>query len=161
VEWTRDGKYVSCISHRFDDYGNAFSGIALLDVKTGERITVFANDPKSDKVVQSLEEKNNSLPTNSHIAFVGRRCTMIGRETGKPTYSDGEEDILYSYDIKTRKLSEIDHGVHKIGATALYYAGYFFKPCWSPDDRKLLFEKERITGLPNDDDLEYLYVYKP
>lgn len=159
-EWTPDGEYISCISHRFDRYRNSFSGITIINAKTGECTPVFVNDPKSDIVFQGLDRKNSNLSTKSHIAFIGRYSKMTGRETGDPNISEGGNDVLYSYDLKARKLSKIAIGSSGIFATALFYDGWFFQPYWSPDDRKLLFEKDKDTGIP-DRDREDLYLYEP
>lgn len=159
-EWTWDAKYISCISHKFDKYGNPFSGIALIDLKTGEHIPVFENDPNSDVVFYGMDMKNSNRTTKKHIAFIGRYCKIQGRETGDPTYSEDGDDVLYSYDIESKKLSKISEGSSKPFSTALFYDGFFLQPYWSPDDRKLLFIKDRHYLVPEDEN-EDLYLYEP
>lgn len=159
-EWSADGKYVAAISNRFDEYGNQFSGITLIDVKTGECIPVFENDPKSKTVLKGLELKNTNVPTKWHLAFIAQRFGIGEKETGSPTF-DYEEDVLLSFDIKTRKLTEVEHSSAQVGGEALYMQGYYWKPFWSPDDRRLLFVKGKVLDK---DPIEYtsdLYLYEP
>jgi Tol biopolymer transport system component len=161
-EWSADGKYVSCISNRFDKFGNQYPGIALVDVETGERIPVIDNDPKSDKIFKGFELKNANLATNGHIAFVAERYAISKRETGNPK-CDYEKDFLYSYDIKARKRSVIDSCVEHMGGMMLYAGGFYGRAFWSPDESKLLFQKFRL--LPgNNASCDYesdLYLYEP
>jgi Tol biopolymer transport system component len=158
AEWLRDGRYVSCISNKFDISGKQYSGITLIEVKSGKQIPVITNYPGSNTVVTGFEIKNTNIQTGSHIAFIAQKLTATRSWLRNIPHT---EDVLYSYDLRTHKLLAIQNSVPKDGVQ-LYSSGFFWRPEWSPNDRKLLFVKAQITGKWM---MKYqrpdLYIYKP
>lgn len=158
-EWTPDGRYISCMTQKFGESGlESLIGMCLIDAKSGEVITVIDNDPNSDKVVQGFDNKQLNRPTtSSRLAFTAQEFTVMGRKTGSPVYQN-QTDLLYSYDIPTRKLNEIERYFTREDGIALY-PGENWPPLWSPDGENLLFVKAKVLSYTDGTYQPDLYVY--
>jgi len=160
-EWTADGRYIACEKSKFDEMGQGFQDMCLIDINTKEVITVLANDADSDQQFSGHAWCEPNPPTRSHWAFIDREFTFRGRTTINPILQN-ERHIVFSYDIPGRTLSEIDTSRPRQDGKALFRQAdsQDWQPVWSPDDSKLLFVRAKVISYPEQKFETDLYVYQ-
>jgi RNA polymerase sigma-70 factor (ECF subfamily) len=142
-EWTSDGRYIVSLIFRYDGMGRIHQGIRIVDTKTGEIIRVLESDPESDEYLIGFRTKISLCPNGHRVAFTVGSFKLQGPKAAVPVYKD-RQDILYYFDIPSRKLHELQRTNPEQDGEMIFTGGYSWAPLWSPDGEKLLFTKANV-----------------
>lgn len=147
-EWTSDGRYIACLSTRYDESGIGWEGIRLVDPDSGEVTIVMENDLQSGVRTIGFRDKTSISPDGQRILFCVAYFDVDRSADGKLAYRN-RQDVLYWYDIPCRQLHEIVHACPDKGDPVLYTGGYNWQPLWSPDGNRVLFTRGTVQGPPD------------
>ncbi len=142
-EWTGNGKYIVCLTTRYDASRRHWDGAHLVDSASGELISVLQSDPESERYITGFRDKITCSANGKRLAFTTAEYTVSDRDSETPSFTN-RSDVLYYYDIASRSLHEALRTYPERDGIELFTGGYFWVPALSPDGRKMLFTRATV-----------------
>lgn len=154
-EWTADGRYIVVQTTKYNPDLSKYRGIYLVDVQTGELTRVIEDVPGSGFVMKNYEDKIVLSPDGRRIAILCQEFST--GKTGQDSWNQEKFDVLYYFDIPTKKLHEIERVCTDTDEMRLHMPYCGWNPDWSPDGNKLLVTRAGNTNRTLTPDV---YVYE-